>query len=167
MEVHYAANLRNRSTNVEASVQATREQMSEARLPMAYRDSCAHLLIPLNQCRRKEYYLPWKCEVGHERVKDRQTQWLTYAHRTRDTRTRNANMKSSRNELRRWMRSELPKMAKGVIERVLYIEFRMAYIEWRSCKYVSHDKGHLMAFRKRITSQWINRANRRSFDDCL
>lgn len=37
--------------------------MSEARLPIAYRDSCANLLIPLNRCRYEEYYLPWKCEV--------------------------------------------------------------------------------------------------------
>lgn len=42
---------------------ATREQMSKARLPLAYRDSCANLLIPLNRCRYEEYYLPWKCEV--------------------------------------------------------------------------------------------------------
>jgi NADH dehydrogenase (ubiquinone) 1 beta subcomplex subunit 7 len=42
---------------------ATREAMSEARLPLAYRDSCANLLIPLNRCRYEEYYLPWKCEV--------------------------------------------------------------------------------------------------------
>ncbi|KAJ4351401.1 uncharacterized protein N0V89_006743 [Didymosphaeria variabile] len=41
---------------------ATREEMSAARLPLAYRDSCAHLLIPLNRCRVDEYYLPWKCE---------------------------------------------------------------------------------------------------------
>lgn len=41
--------------------------MSEARLPLAYRDSCANLLIPLNQCRVKEYYLPWKCEVRRQR----------------------------------------------------------------------------------------------------
>lgn len=44
-------------------VAATREQMSEARLPIAYRDGCANLLIPLNRCRYEEYYLPWKCEV--------------------------------------------------------------------------------------------------------
>jgi NADH dehydrogenase (ubiquinone) 1 beta subcomplex subunit 7 len=43
--------------------EATREEMSAARLPLAYRDSCAHLLIPLNRCRVDEYYLPWKCEV--------------------------------------------------------------------------------------------------------
>lgn len=30
---------------------------------MAYRDSCAHLLIPLNRCRGETYFLPWKCEV--------------------------------------------------------------------------------------------------------
>ncbi|KAK4903840.1 hypothetical protein LTR66_017973 [Elasticomyces elasticus] len=43
-------------------IPATRQEMSEARLPMQYRDSCAHLLIPLNRCRQAEYYLPWKCE---------------------------------------------------------------------------------------------------------
>ncbi|TKX18191.1 putative NADH-ubiquinone oxidoreductase B18 subunit (NDUFB7) [Elsinoe australis] len=44
------------------STSATREEMSAAKLPIAYRDSCAHLLIPLNRCRYEEYYLPWKCE---------------------------------------------------------------------------------------------------------
>ena len=43
--------------------QATRKEMSDARLPLAYRDSCAHLLIPLNRCRFEQYYLPWRCEV--------------------------------------------------------------------------------------------------------
>ncbi|KAH7038530.1 NADH-ubiquinone oxidoreductase B18 subunit-domain-containing protein [Macrophomina phaseolina] len=41
---------------------ASREDMTAAKLPLAYRDSCAHLLIPLNRCRYEEYYLPWKCE---------------------------------------------------------------------------------------------------------
>ncbi|KAF4554986.1 Hypothetical protein D9617_3g020550 [Elsinoe fawcettii] len=41
---------------------ASSEEMSTAKLPLAYRDSCAHLLIPLNRCRYEEYYLPWKCE---------------------------------------------------------------------------------------------------------
>ena len=40
--------------------------MADARLPLAYRDSCAGLLIPLNKCRVKEFYLPWKCEVCAE-----------------------------------------------------------------------------------------------------
>jgi NADH dehydrogenase (ubiquinone) 1 beta subcomplex subunit 7 len=46
--------------------------MSAAKLPIPYRDSCAHLLIPLNRCRYEEYYLPWKCEVR------------TWNHETRD-----------------------------------------------------------------------------------
>ena len=37
--------------------------MEEAKVPLAYRDQCAHLLIPLNKCRHAEIYLPWKCEV--------------------------------------------------------------------------------------------------------
>lgn len=43
---------------------ATREEMREASLPIAYRDTCANLLIPLNRCRKDTYYMPWKCEVG-------------------------------------------------------------------------------------------------------
>ena len=41
---------------------ATQEEMVEAKVPLAYRDQCAHLLIPLNKCRQAELYLPWKCE---------------------------------------------------------------------------------------------------------
>ncbi|GLJ52617.1 hypothetical protein SUGI_1119820 [Cryptomeria japonica] len=44
---------------------ATQEEMMKARVPLGYRDQCAHLLIPLNECRVKEFYLPWKCE--HDR----------------------------------------------------------------------------------------------------
>lgn len=44
---------------------ATREEMRDAKLDLGYRDFCAHLLIPLNECRRKSFFLPWKCE--HER----------------------------------------------------------------------------------------------------
>ncbi len=39
--------------------------MDAARLPWAYRDYCAHLLIPLNECRSGSWYAPWKCK--HER----------------------------------------------------------------------------------------------------
>lgn len=56
--LHYA-----REQLLTTPAEATREEMSAARLPLAYRDSCAHLLIPLNRCRFEEYYLPWKCEV--------------------------------------------------------------------------------------------------------
>ncbi|KAK0672369.1 NADH-ubiquinone oxidoreductase B18 subunit-domain-containing protein [Cercophora samala] len=50
-------------TASETPRQATREEMRDAKLPMAYRDSCGHLLIPLNRCRQDTYYLPWKCNV--------------------------------------------------------------------------------------------------------
>ncbi|RUP45085.1 NADH-ubiquinone oxidoreductase B18 subunit-domain-containing protein [Jimgerdemannia flammicorona] len=36
--------------------------MADARIPLEYRDYCAHLLIPLNKCRYQTFYLPWKCE---------------------------------------------------------------------------------------------------------
>ncbi|KAA8897423.1 NADH-ubiquinone oxidoreductase B18 subunit-domain-containing protein [Sphaerosporella brunnea] len=44
------------------STQLSHEEMAAARLPMAYRDTCAHLLVPLNKCRYDTFYLPWKCE---------------------------------------------------------------------------------------------------------
>lgn len=48
-----------------AEMIATEQQMKDARIDVAYRDYCAHLLIPLNECRHRTMYLPWKC--GHER----------------------------------------------------------------------------------------------------
>jgi len=51
--------------------------MSAARLPLAYRDSCAHLLIPLNRCRHEEFYLPWKCEVCQSPKTDLRSRQLT------------------------------------------------------------------------------------------
>ncbi|KAI5850997.1 NADH-ubiquinone oxidoreductase-like protein B18 subunit [Tricharina praecox] len=45
-----------------AGTQLTHEEMSAARLPLAYRDTCAHLLVPLNKCRYDTFYMPWKCE---------------------------------------------------------------------------------------------------------
>ena len=44
---------------------ATQKDMQDAKIDLAHRDFCAHLLIPLNECRKAEYYVPWKC--GHER----------------------------------------------------------------------------------------------------
>jgi NADH dehydrogenase (ubiquinone) 1 beta subcomplex subunit 7 len=49
---------------------ASHEEMRAARLPISFRDYCAHLLIPLNKCRQQTYYLPWKCSDerhGYER----------------------------------------------------------------------------------------------------
>mmetsp|Transcript_7604 Transcript_7604/g.13422 ORF Transcript_7604/g.13422 Transcript_7604/m.13422 type:complete len:119 (+) Transcript_7604:156-512(+) len=42
-------------------MKVTHEQMKREGVPLAYRDNCAHLLIPLNRCRYDNYHLPWKC----------------------------------------------------------------------------------------------------------
>jgi len=44
---------------------ATQEEMDAARLPLYARDYCAHLLIPLNECRRATLFAPWECK--HDR----------------------------------------------------------------------------------------------------
>eukprot|EP00002_Diphylleia_rotans_P024375 TRINITY_DN480_c0_g1_i1.p1 TRINITY_DN480_c0_g1~~TRINITY_DN480_c0_g1_i1.p1 ORF type:complete len:104 (-),score=22.61 TRINITY_DN480_c0_g1_i1:183-494(-) len=38
------------------------ETMDAHQIPAAFRDHCAHLLIPLNVCRKNSNYYPWKCE---------------------------------------------------------------------------------------------------------
>ena len=48
-----------------STMHATQEQLRDAKVDLAYRDFCAHLLIPLNDCRKANYFLPWRCE--HER----------------------------------------------------------------------------------------------------
>lgn len=48
-----------------STMHATQEQLREAKVDLAYRDFCAHLLIPLNDCRKTNYFLPWRC--GDER----------------------------------------------------------------------------------------------------
>ncbi|EAL67099.1 hypothetical protein DDB_G0280595 [Dictyostelium discoideum AX4] len=40
---------------------ATQQQCEDKNLPLSFRDYCAHLLIPLNDCRVSTYYAPWKC----------------------------------------------------------------------------------------------------------
>ena len=53
-------------SNVLAKMIATEQEMKDARIPPAWRDSCAHLLIPLNECRREHYFLMNKCvELRH------------------------------------------------------------------------------------------------------
>lgn len=47
-------------------MQASDEELARHQIPHRLRDSCAHLLIPLNKCRRDNYYLPWACsEARH------------------------------------------------------------------------------------------------------
>lgn len=44
-------------------MQVTQEEMAEAKVPLAMRDYCAHLFIPLMKCRMDTYYVPWKCKA--------------------------------------------------------------------------------------------------------
>ncbi|KAK0561863.1 hypothetical protein OC861_005615 [Tilletia horrida] len=46
----------------EESHVASLEEANAARLPIGWRDNCSALLIPLNKCRHKTLYAPWKCE---------------------------------------------------------------------------------------------------------
>ena len=65
---------------------ATREEMKRAKLDLGYRDFCAHLLIPLNECRRRSLYLPWKC--GRERHVYEKCQYKECVRAMRDARVR-------------------------------------------------------------------------------
>jgi NADH dehydrogenase (ubiquinone) 1 beta subcomplex subunit 7 len=39
--------------------------LKKEQVPLALRDTCAHLLVPLNQCRRETFFNPNQC--GHHR----------------------------------------------------------------------------------------------------
>ncbi|KAJ3327893.1 hypothetical protein HDU76_010938 [Blyttiomyces sp. JEL0837] len=56
-------------------------EMAKEKLPLAFRDYCAHLLPELNKCRRENYYLPWHCEK--ERVAWNKCQYDDYQRRMR------------------------------------------------------------------------------------
>eukprot|EP01147_Barroeca_monosierra_P008449 gene8448-10230_t len=43
-------------------MQVSAEELRKNHVPLAYRDVCAHLLIPLNKCREQTRFMPWKCE---------------------------------------------------------------------------------------------------------
>ena len=38
------------------------DELALNQIPLYARDHCAHWLIELKRCHRKEFYLPWKCE---------------------------------------------------------------------------------------------------------
>ena len=57
-------------------MKVSKEEMKKAGIDLAYRDFCAHLLIPLNECRRKSFFLPWKC--GDERHEYEKCQYEEY-----------------------------------------------------------------------------------------
>ena len=58
---------------------ALQEELRKAKVFVGHRDFCAHLLIPLNKCRRKNLYLPWRCE--HERHEYEKCEYVEYKRR--------------------------------------------------------------------------------------
>jgi len=41
------------------------QAIKDAKIPLAWRDTCSHILINLNKCRRETWWNPGKCE--HDR----------------------------------------------------------------------------------------------------
>lgn len=38
------------------------QEMMDNQVPLHVRDDCAGILIPLNKCRRANFYAPWQCK---------------------------------------------------------------------------------------------------------
>src|SRR5262249_9944229 len=56
-----------RTSSTAAEMKVTEAEMKAAKLDIAFRDYCAHLLIPLNKCRQENFYLPFRCvDERHE-----------------------------------------------------------------------------------------------------
>eukprot|EP01027_Heterolobosea_sp_BB2_P028158 GEZU01044159.1.p1 GENE.GEZU01044159.1~~GEZU01044159.1.p1 ORF type:complete len:117 (-),score=40.51 GEZU01044159.1:236-586(-) len=62
-------------------MKASEEELDAAQVPLHLRDFCSHYLIPLNKCRRENYYLPWKCE--EEKLLYERCQYREYLRRVR------------------------------------------------------------------------------------
>mmetsp|Transcript_42084 Transcript_42084/g.51046 ORF Transcript_42084/g.51046 Transcript_42084/m.51046 type:complete len:90 (+) Transcript_42084:45-314(+) len=60
-------------------MQVTRQDMKDAKIDLQYRDFCAHLLIPLNECRRENLFAPWSCK--HEKHVYEKCQYFEYKRR--------------------------------------------------------------------------------------
>ncbi|TDH73633.1 hypothetical protein CCR75_008845 [Bremia lactucae] len=66
----------NADANSVAPLVPKRQEMVNAKIPLHYRDTCAGLLIPLNECRRTTFFLPWKCQdLRHAYEKCQYEEW--------------------------------------------------------------------------------------------
>lgn len=68
------------------------EEMKKNKIPLAYRDRCAGLLIPLNKCRKEGNYLPWNCV--QERHDYEECQYLDFKRRVKELEELKAKMKA-------------------------------------------------------------------------
>uniref|UniRef100_A0A1J3JUN4 NADH dehydrogenase [ubiquinone] 1 beta subcomplex subunit 7 n=1 Tax=Noccaea caerulescens TaxID=107243 RepID=A0A1J3JUN4_NOCCA len=60
-------------------MQVSRAELFEQRIPLPFRDYCAHLLIPLNKCRHEHLHMKWACE--HEKHEYETCHWQWYKDR--------------------------------------------------------------------------------------
>ena len=67
------------SDNNESTMKATKEEMKKAGIDLAYRDFCAHLLIPLNECRRKSFFPPVEVQRRTTRVREVSVRRVRYS----------------------------------------------------------------------------------------
>jgi len=65
-------------------MKVTIEECRKELVPTGFRDYCAHLLIPLNRCRKDNLYLPWRCD--HERHEYEQCVYEDYLYRKEEKR---------------------------------------------------------------------------------
>lgn len=52
------------------------ELLRTERIGLPFRDNCAHLLVPLNRCRKETFYMPWKCT--HQRHIYEECQYIAW-----------------------------------------------------------------------------------------
>jgi NADH dehydrogenase (ubiquinone) 1 beta subcomplex subunit 7 len=58
------------------------ELLKKHRIPLGLRDSCAHLLIPLDECRRETLFNPDRCT--HQRHTYEECQFIAWSQRVED-----------------------------------------------------------------------------------
>ncbi|KAF8740057.1 hypothetical protein AX14_008964 [Amanita brunnescens Koide BX004] len=61
------------------STAASQAELKANGVPLAWRDGCSALLLPLNVCRKDTWYLPWECD--HERHAYEKCQYDDYVRR--------------------------------------------------------------------------------------
>jgi NADH-ubiquinone oxidoreductase B18 subunit (NDUFB7) len=55
------------------------ELLKKHQIPLGYRDNCAHLLVPLDECRRDTFYNPNRC--GPQRHLYEECQYIAWSRR--------------------------------------------------------------------------------------
>ncbi|KAG5727525.1 hypothetical protein E4T56_gene12225 [Termitomyces sp. T112] len=65
-----------------SSTTASQADLKAHQVPLGWRDSCSALLLPLNVCRKQNFYMPWECD--HERHTYEKCQYDDYIRRMKE-----------------------------------------------------------------------------------